>query len=318
MLANLLIGLREGLEAGLVVGILVAYLNKMGRRDVLPKLWIGIFSAIVISLAVGAILTFGPYGLTSQTQEALGGSLSIVAVGLVTWMIFWMARHARHLKGELQGQLATALAGSTTAIVIIGIVSVGREGVETALFIWASITSSGEALLGSIGALLGMLASVAIAYLIYRGFVRINLSRFFFWTGIFLVLVAAGVFAYGIGELQEAGVIPTTGPAYSLNSVIPAASWYGTLLTGVFQFKVDPSWLQVIGWILYAGTVLSLFLRASLGAKPASVTPKASEAPTPVGVGVGVGVGAGVGAGVRVGAGVGDGERAVDHVGQRA
>ena len=269
MLANALIGLREGLEAGLVVGILVAFLNKLDRRDVLPKLWIGIAAAIVISLGVGALLTFGPYGLTTQAQEALGGSLSIVAVGLVTWMIFWMARHARHLKGELQGQLATALASSAAAIVVLGIISVGREGVETALFVWASINSSGQALLGSIGALLGILASVVISYLIYRGFVRINLSRFFFWTGLFLVLVAAGVFAYGLGDLQEAGILPAGAAAYNLNAIIPASSWYGTLLGGIFQFKADPSWLQVIGWVAYAAVVLTLFLRVSLAKKAA-------------------------------------------------
>jgi high-affinity iron transporter len=269
VLANALIGLREGLEAGLVVGILVAFLNKLDRRDVLPRLWLGIAGAIVISLGVGAILTFGPYGMTSQAQEALGGTLSIAAVGLVTWMIFWMARHARHLKGELQGQLATALAGSTAAIVVLGIISVGREGVETALFVWASITSSGQALLGSIGALLGILASFVISYLIYRGFVRINLSRFFFWTGLFLVLVAAGVFAYGLGDLQEAGILPAGAAAYNLNSIIPASSWYGTLMGGLFQFKADPSWLQVVGWIAYAATVLALFLRVGLAKKRA-------------------------------------------------
>lgn len=281
MLANALIGLREGLEAGLVVGILIAFLNKMDRRDVLPKLWVGIIAAIVISLGVGALLTFGPYGLTTQAQEALGGSLSIVAVGLVTWMIFWMARHARHLKGELQSQLATAIAGSATAIVVLGIVSVGREGVETALFIWASISSSGQEVLGAIGALLGILTSVVISYLIYRGFVRINLSRFFFWTGLFLVLVAAGVFAYGLGDLQEAGIVGTTGPAYSLTSVIPPTSWYGTLLAGVFQFKADPSWLQVIGWVAYAGVVLTLFLRVSIGRT--SRTPALADSPVPAG-----------------------------------
>lgn len=269
MLANALIGLREGLEAGLVIGILVAFLNKLDRRDVLPKLWIGISAAIAISLGVGALLTFGPYGLSSQAQEALGGSLSIAAVGLVTWMIFWMARHARHLKGELHGQLASALASSAAAIVVLGIISVGREGVETALFVWASISSGGQALLGSIGALLGILASVLVSYLIYRGFVRINLSRFFFWTGLFLVLVAAGVFAYGLGDLQEAGILPAGAPAYNLNAVIPASSWYGTLLGGLFQFKADPSWLQVIGWIAYVAAVLALFLRVSLAKKPA-------------------------------------------------
>jgi high-affinity iron transporter len=264
VLANALIGLREGLEAGLVVGILVAYLNKLGRRDVLPKLWIGVIGAIVIALAVGALLTFGPYGLTTQAQEALGGSLSIVAVGLVTWMIFWMARHARHLKGELQAQLTTAIAGSAAGIVVLGIVSVGREGVETALFVWASVNSSGNAVLGSIGALLGILAAVVISYLIYRGFVHINLSRFFFWTGLFLVLVAAGVFAYGLGDLQEAGILPAGAAAYNVNGIIPASSWYGTVLSGVFQFKADPSWLQVIGWLVYAAVVLALFLRVSL------------------------------------------------------
>jgi len=278
VLANALIGLREGLEAGLVVGILVAFLNKLDRRDVLPKLWIGITGAILLSLGVGALLTFGPYGLTTQAQEALGGSLSIAAVGLVTWMIFWMARHARHLKGELQGQLAGALAGSAAAIVVLGIVSVGREGVETALFIWASISSSGQALLGSIGALLGIVASVVISYLIYRGFVRINLSRFFFWTGLFLVVVAAGVFAYGLGDLQEAGILPSGAAAYDLNAVIPASSWYGTLLGGLFQFKADPSWLQVIGWLLYLAIVLTMFLRVSLAKKPA---PTAAEPAAP-------------------------------------
>lgn len=277
MLANALIGLREGLEAGLVVGILIAFLNKMGRRDVLPKLWIGIGLAIAISLGVGAILTFGPYGLTTRVQETVAGTLSIVAVGLVTWMIFWMARHARHLKGELQGQLAAAIASSAAAIVVLGIVSVGREGVETALFIWASITSSGQQLLGSIGALLGILASIVISYLIYRGFVRINLSRFFFWTGIFLVIVAAGVFADALGALQEAAVIPHGAVAYNLSGVIPESSWYGTLLSGLFQFNVSPSWLQVIGWVLYVGTVLALFLRVSRGGKPTAAAPPTAE-----------------------------------------
>ncbi len=272
MLANALIGLREGLEAGLVVGILVAFLNKLDRRDVLPKLWIGIGVAVAISLGVGALLTFGPYGLTTQAQELLGGTLSIVAVGLVTWMIFWMARHARQLKGELQGRLATALTGSAAAIIVLGIISVGREGVETALFVWASISSGGQALLGSIGALLGILASIVISYLISRGFVRINLSRFFFWTGLFLVLVAAGVFAYGLGDLQEAGILPAGAAAYDLNALIPASSWYGTLLGGIFQFRADPSWLQVIGWLAYAAVVLTLFLRVSL-AKRIAPTP---------------------------------------------
>jgi high-affinity iron transporter len=274
VLANALIGLREGLEAGLVVGILIAYLNKMGRRDVLPKLWLGIAGAIALALGVGAALTYGPYGMSFQGQEILGGSLSIVAVGLVTWMIFWMARHARHLKGELQSQLDVALAGSALGIVVIGVISVGREGVETALFIWASVNSSGNAVLGTIGAAIGLLASVLISYLIYRGLVRINLSRFFLWTGAFLVVVAAGVLAYGVGDLQEAGVIPgVANIAYDLTGVIPTTSWYGVLLAGLFQFTAEPTWARLIVWLAYIAIVLTLFLRVSLGrSKPAAVT----------------------------------------------
>jgi high-affinity iron transporter len=265
VLANFLIGLREGLEAGLIVGILVAYLNKLQRRDILPRLWVGIGAAIVISLGVGAILTWGPYGLSFQAQEILGGGLSILAVGLVTWMIFWMGKHARALKHELQGKLDAAIAGAGIGIVVIGFVSVGREGVETALFIWASVASSGSAVVGTISAVAGILVSIVIAYLIYRGLVRINLSRFFTWTGLFLVLVAAGVLSYGIGDLQEAGVIPGFGQAaFSVAHIIQPSTWYGTVLGGLFNFTPEPTWAQFAAWLLYLLVVTPLFLRSAL------------------------------------------------------
>ena len=268
MLANFLIGLREGLEAGLIVGILVAYVNKLGRRDILPRLWLGIGIAIAISLGVGAILTWGPYGLSFQAQEILGGGLSVLAVGLVTWMIFWMAKHARALKHELHSRLDAAIAGAGMGIVVIGFVSVGREGVETALFIWASVASSGNAVIGTLGALLGILVAVVIAYLIYRGLVHINLSRFFTWTGLFLVLVAAGVLSYGVGDLQEAGVIPGWGQAaFSLAGVIQPSTWYGTVLGGLFNFTPEPTWAQFGAWLAYLAVVTPLFLR-QVTAKP--------------------------------------------------
>lgn len=264
MLANFLIGLREGLEAGLVVGILVAYLRKIGRVDVLPRLRLGIAAAILLSLTVGAILTWGPYGLSFQAQEILGGSLSIAAVGLVTWMILWMARNSRDLRGNLQGRLDAAVAGAGIGIVLLGFITVGREGVETALFVWASANASGSEPLGFAGAVLGILLSVVIAYLIFRGFVRINLSRFFLWTGLFLVVVAAGVLAYGIGDLQEAGVIPGLDQAaYSLASVVPPSSWYGVLLGGIFNFNPEPSWAQLVAWIAYLAIVTTAFLLRS-------------------------------------------------------
>ncbi|THG28474.1 iron uptake transporter permease EfeU [Naasia lichenicola] len=272
MLANYLIGLREGLEAGLIVGILFAYLRKLDRRDLAPRLWIGIGVAVLVSLGTGAILTWGPYGLSFQAQEILGGGLSILAVGLVTWMIFWMASHARSLKGELQSRLDLAVAGSGIGIVILGMVSVGREGVETALFIWATVASTGSAVAGTVAALLGILTSSAIAYLIYRGSLRINLGRFFTWTGGFLIIVAAGVLLYGIGDLQEAGVLPGFGQqAFSLAAVIPPSSWYGTLLQGLFNFTPEPTWAQVTAWLLYLVVVGALFLSRALLRRPVTV-----------------------------------------------
>lgn len=262
MLANFLIGLREGLEAGLIVGILVAYLNKLDRRDILPRLWTGIAAAIALSLVVGAILTWGPYGLSFQAQEILGGGLSILAVGLVTWMIFWMAGNARSLRTELQSKLDAAIAGTGMGIVVVGFVSVAREGVETALFVWASVNSSSNAVVGTLSAVVGILAAAIIAYLIYRGLVRINFARFFAWTGSFLIIVAAGVLSYGIGDLQEASVLPGWGQAaYSLAHLVPPTSWYGALLGGIFNFTPEPTWAQVLAWGAYVIVVGLLFAR---------------------------------------------------------
>ena len=284
MLANFLIGLREGLEAGLIVGILVAYLNKLDRRDILPRLWMGIAAAIALSLGVGAILTWGPYGLSFQAQEILGGGLSILAVGLVTWMIFWMAGNARSLRAELHSKLDAAIAGTGMGIVVVGFVSVAREGVETALFVWASVNSSSNAVVGTLSAVVGILAAAVVAYLIYRGLVRINFARFFAWTGSFLIIVAAGVLSYGIGDLQEASVIPGWGQsAYSLSPLIPPTSWYGALLGGIFNFTPEPTWAQVIGWAGYAIVVGLLFARVirANAATPRPAAPLAEGAPTP-------------------------------------
>ncbi|MFC9560792.1 iron uptake transporter permease EfeU [Agromyces sp. NPDC056965] len=261
MLANYLIGLREGLEAGLIVGILVAYLGKIGRRDLFGRLWFGIGIAVAVSLGVGALLTWGPYAMTFQAQEILGGVLSLVAVAMVTWMIFWMGTHGRTLSAELRGRVDAAIDHSWVAIVVLGALSVGREGIETALFVWASVSGGSDPVLGTIGALLGIVTAIVISWGISRGLVRINLSKFFTWTGLFLILVAAGVLSYGIGDLQEAGVIPGQGQAaYSLAAVIPPGGWFSALLAGIFNFTPEPTWAQVIGWVLYVAVTTTLYL----------------------------------------------------------
>jgi len=279
VLANLLIGLREGLEAALVVGILIAYVIKIGRRDVLPRIWMGVGIAVAISLGLGAVLTFGAYGLSFEAQELIGGALSIVATAFVTWMIFWMLRAARGLSKELRSGVDSHLAGAGWGLVLVAFLSVGREGIETALFIWAAVRASGSTTLPLIGAGVGIAIAIVLGYLIYRGVVSINLSRFFTYTGVFLIFVAGGVLAYGVHDLQEAGVLPgLSSLAFDVSAAVPPSSWYGTLLKGVFNFSPATTWLEAVVWVLYVGTVLTLFLRSTLR----STTRHEPVAPEPV------------------------------------
>ena len=276
MLANFLIGLREGLEAALVVGILVAYLRKIGRDDVLPRIWLGVGLAVALSLAIGAALTFGTYGLSFQAQELIGGILSIVATGFVTWMVFWMLRAARGLSRELRSDVDSHLAGAGWGLVLVAFLAVGREGIETALFIWAAVQASGSTALQLAGAALGIVVAVVLGYLIYRGVLSINLSKFFTYTGVILIVVAAGVLAYGVHDLQEAGVLPGINSlAFDVTAAVPPDSWYGTLLKGTLNFSPATTWLEAIVWVAYVVPVMTIFILKS------RQRPSVPVAPTP-------------------------------------
>ena len=272
MLGNFLIGLREGLEASLIVSILIAYLVKSDRRREIRFVWWGVAAAIALVVAVFAVITIVFDQLSFKAQEIVGGTMSIIAVGMVTWMIFWMRRTARHLKRELEGSMSRALKLGPFALATVAFLTVGREGLETSAIVWATIigsTTSGP----FVGSILGILVAVALGWLIYRGALRINLSVFFTVTGALLIIVAAGVLAYGIYDLQEARVLPgLTNVAFDITNVIPKDSWYGTLLKGTVNFQPDPSWLQVIAWIAYVVPVLGLYLR-----KPSVTTPREEQ-----------------------------------------
>lgn len=289
MLANYLIGLREGLEAALVVSILVAYLVKTGRRSLLPRIWAGVGLAVAVALGFGFALFYGPQGLSFQAQEAIGGSLSIVAVGLVTWMIFWMARAARSLGGELRGRIDTAAEGSWFGLVLVAMLAVGREGLETALFLWSATEAvtrnSGATWQPLLGAALGLGTAVLLGYLIYRGAISINLSRFFAWTGAFLILVAAGVLSYGLHDLQEAGIVPGLDTlAFDVSDTIDPSTWYATLLKGVFNFSPQTTVVEAVAWLAYVIPVMTLFVRGARrrsapGTRPAPAQRPATPAP---------------------------------------
>jgi high-affinity iron transporter len=279
VLANYLIGLREGLEATLVVSILVAYLVKTGHQDRLRAIWTGVGAAIALSLAFGALLTFTSRSLSFEAQERFGGLMSIVAVGFVTWMIFWMRRTARFLKTELQGKLDAALLMGTLALTITAFIAVAREGLETSLFLWAAAQSTGSGATPIVGATLGILTAVVIGYLLYKRAVTINLAKFFTWTGAGLIIVAAGVLAYGVHDLQEAGDLPgLTNLAFDVSATIPPDSWYGTLLKGTFNFSPATTWLEAIVWLAYVIPVMYLFFRPAR--KPAAA-PGASKPAVP-------------------------------------
>jgi high-affinity iron transporter len=261
VLSNALIGLREGLEAALVVTILVAFLVRSDRLRALPWVWAGVAVAVVISIAVGALLTFTSNAMSFEAQEAFGGGMSIVAVGFVTWMVFWMRRTARALSGELRGRLEQALQIGSWAVVLMAFLAVGREGLETAVFFWAAAQAAGSTASPLLGFLIGIAVAVGLAYLIYRGAVRINMAKFFKVTGVLLIFVAAGILAYGMHDLQEANILPGLNTlAFDISAAVPADSWYGTLLKGIFNLSPRTSVLEAAVWVLYVGVVLTLFL----------------------------------------------------------
>ncbi len=265
MFGNFLIGLREGLEAALIVGILVAYLVRVGRTERLRPLWIGVGLAVGLSLGAGALLTFTQHGLdTFKAQETFGGVMSIVAVGFVTWMIFWMRRTSRGMKAELQGRLDSALSGGAGAVVLTAFIATAREGLETALFVWSAAKATETTTAPIIGAALGIGLAVLLGWLLYRRAVHLDLAKFFTWTGAGLIVVAAGVLAYGIHDLWEAGVVSGglfDARAFDVSAQIPPSSWYGTLLRGTVNFRPDPAWAEVVAWFAYLTIAMTLFFR---------------------------------------------------------
>lgn len=265
-LASFLIGLREGMEAALIVSILLAYVKRQDRNDARVSIWWGVGLAVVGSLILGAIFTFGRYGLSFEAQEIIGGTMSLVAVAMVTWMVFWMMRIGRRMKAELEEEAAEALSSGARAIFWIAFVSVAREGIETTLMLWGWAGNP----VALFGALTGILVAVGLGYGLYRGAIRINMGSFFSWSGVFLIIIAAGILAYGIHDLQEAAVLP--GP-FSGAPIAPTHPRTGEVLTG---FDAYPFWgaAYPFGWafnvehLIEPSGVLAAFLKGTIGFVP--------------------------------------------------
>ncbi|GLX01199.1 iron uptake transporter permease EfeU [Microtetraspora sp. NBRC 16547] len=281
MFASYLIGLREGLEATLVVSILVAFLVKSDRRDRLPLVWAGVGGAIALSVGFGALLTFTAANLNQTQHELFDAVTSIAATVFVTFMIFWMRTAARRMSGDLREKLGEALTLGSTAVVVMAFLAVAREGLETALLWFAAAQGASATASPVIGISLGLLTSVALGWGLYKSALRINLTTFFTWTGLLLILVAAGIFKYGVHDLQEAGILPgLSNQAFDISGVLDPSAWYSALLRGMFNITAQPTVLETAAWVAYAVPVLIIFLRPS-GRPKASRGPAVPAGDTP-------------------------------------
>jgi high-affinity iron transporter len=264
--AAFVIALREGIEAALIVSIVLAYLKQLGRTDRSHLVWWGTGIAVALSAIVGTIIFSVGAEFEGTAEEVFEGLVTLTAVGVLTWMIFWMRRQGARIKSELQQKVDTALTAGGLALAAIAFFAVLREGVETALFLFAA--AEGTAVEGGgvtaqlLGAVLGLGLAVLLGVLLYRGGIRMNLRTFFKVTGVILIVVAAGLFAYSVHELQEAGWLPfLESPAFDLSATLPDDEGIGAVLRGLVGYNADPGVLEVVAWATYLVVVGTLYLR---------------------------------------------------------
>jgi high-affinity iron transporter len=282
--SGLVTGLREGVEAALIVAIICAYLARTGNRQHFTKVFAGAGAAIALSAVLGVLLFVSVGELPSPFEQLFEAVTLLAAAAVVTWMLFWMRRQARTVKGELQAAVDKALhQGSVTALAALAFVAVIREGLETSLFLVGQANSADQ---GAIWVLVGAVVGLAVAALLgvgfYQGSRRINLATFFRWTGVALIFIAAGLLSSAVHELIEIGVIPFgTQTLFDLSAVLPheqdGGSLLGQFLRALFGYSATPEATTFVVWLAYVVTVLTLFLRP-VKVDPAPATGSAAPA----------------------------------------
>src|SRR5215213_6978954 len=255
--------MREGFEVTLLVAIVLAYLVKIERRGSIRQVWYGVGAALLVSVAVGGTLFVTAGELEGWPEHIFEGTAMWVAVGFLTYMILWMRRESRTVAQGIRRGIDSAVErGGSLALVSLVFVMVLREGVETALFVFG-ITRTSEPLQVALGAALGIAGAVALGYAVYAGGKRINLGTFFKVTGVFLILVAAGLLAHGVAEFEEAGLLPTIMPLWDVSSsaVIGAETLLSQFLITFFGWDPEANLLELIAWFTYIVAVGYAFLR---------------------------------------------------------
>lgn len=258
MISSFIIALREGLEAALIVGILIAYLKKSGKGEYLHVIWLGVSVAVFLSIALGALLSFTSAELSPRGEELFAGISSLLAVIVVTWMVFWMKRTARFMRSDLAGKMDKAIVAGPFALAGAAFLAVIREGLETSLFVYSNFKSVSDPLNSALGLIAGFGVAIALGYLIFRSSVHLDLSKFFTYTGIALIVVAAGVLSYAVHEFQELGMLPGADFfAWDVTGVIAKESLLGGVLMGTVGFDTTTSWLQLF---IYSGYLLAVLI----------------------------------------------------------
>jgi high-affinity iron transporter len=273
MAAAFVVTLREGLEAALIIGIIVAYLVKVGRRDAVRSVAYGVVTAVALSVIAGVVTYVTVGELPEVAQETFEGVAALLAVGVLTWMLFWMRRQGRAIKGDLEVGVDSALhRGSTLALAGLAFVAVAREGLETVLFMLAILGSSEDVTATMLGAVSGLAVSIVIGWAIFALGVRINLRQFFTLTGVVLIFVAAGLVAHAVHEFTEAGWLPETAVVFDLSSSLSRDGLVGSVLAGLFGYRPAPTWSELIAYVAYLVPVLVLFLAPERTPASASAT----------------------------------------------
>jgi len=261
MVVTFVIGLREGLEAALIVGIVAGFLVRRSGSRALRPMWVGVAAAVVLSVAAAGGLAAADRGLPFRAREAMEAGLALVAVAGVGYMVVWMRRHARTLRTDLEQRAeAAVLTGSVYVLAVMAFLAVIREGLESAVFLLATMRQ-GPISAGVAGALLGFGTATLIGFGIYRGAVRIDLGRFFAVTGAVLAFIAAGLVATAFHDLVEAGVVGVlTRPALDLSAVVVPGSVQGSLITAFVGLRPVPTQGELLVWAVFLVPALAWVL----------------------------------------------------------
>lgn len=286
--SGLLTGLREGVEAALIVAILWAYLARTGNARHAGKLGAGVGAAVLVSIALGAALFVTLGGLPAPYEQIFEGLTMLLAAGVVTWMLFWMRRQAASVGGELRRAVDRVLSeGSAWGLAVLAFTAVIREGLESALFLVGQATAAAGGAAGGrgavsvlAGAVIGLGIAVLLGYGFYRGSRTLNLPRFFRWTGVLLVFIAAGLLSAAVHEFVEIGWITLgTSTAFDVGAVLPHDQGIGLFLRAIFGYSSAPEWITFVTWATYVTVVLTLYLRPVTSRSPTPPREPAEAAP---------------------------------------